>query len=670
MATSYLDRFRSGLRAIQSKQILALLNREKDRGNITSIEEFKVRLQELTSKLSSTHLSPTLELFLGQVEDIIDSDSYNFMLERIQDDLEAAFQEANDIDEVLSAHETIISDVVLKNIELAIDELESKIESLEFINTTQLGFDNADFNTFRITQNNRSGTNREVLFIDPKTGASNNEQGEAFIDHVGEKLLLRTSLIEDIRIEDIRLIHDYEATSTELEVDHEDSDIRNVIDQRAGTHWIYSTLLSSPRGEEGVVTKVELDLGTFKTINTLEIEPLLNFPVELENIHYLTIAGEAKPILLNPVPVHSTNKLLFNAVATNKLILKFINKNYKSVQFRTRSNSLVGEGGSYEELVASLADELQETVSNPRLLEALQIPESIALPRSYYEYSIGFDNIRVGLNKFSEVSIFVGPSLKRERVGELALRVNERRPFSDNGVTEYTTVTYPVDKTNLFLGSLEYYCIKKDYSLTDALLNTSVFPLLPLNASQVRHERLYLTERSNSTEALPSVGHLQFFTLAEDITVYRNGIPLPDATGNPSIVDGWVKHELTSLSVPNQPRPMRYSIRIQKPNSNHLYTVSYTPALSTADYISPENTSASFTLLEGLRYVDLTGKLDAWLGKNNIVRFRPVKNGTPISYSVLNLVVVLRRNSANINLTPVLEDYLLATGTINEEKFQ
>lgn len=675
MTTSYLNRFRSGLRAVQSKQILALLNREKERGNITSVEEFKERLKQLTSKLSSTHLSSTLEIFLAEVEDIIDSDSYNFMLERIEDDLTAAFEEINDIDKVLNAHETIINDVVLKNIELAIDELESRIESYEFINTTRLGFDNAVFNTFRITQNNRSGPSREVVFIDPKTGISNNAQGEAFVDFIGEKLLLRTSLAQEIPIHDIRQIYDYEATGTELDVQFDGSNIRNVIDNRVGTFWVQSTLLSQPRGEAGVITKIELDLGTFRTINTLELEPVSLYPIELAGIDYLNSNNEVKSILTNPIEIRSTNKLLFNAVATNKLILKFRNRNYSTIQFQQKPNAIeiIRNSAEYEEVVSNVSDALLEIISSPRLQQSLQLPSVATQESSFIEYLIGFDNIRVGLNKFSEISVFVSASQRVDKLGQLALRVNEKRPYlTSNNVIEYTTDTYPLSKDRLFYGSLEYYCIKQDYSSTDVLLNSTVFPVLPLGASQIRHERLYLTEKSDTGEPTNDVGYLQFFTIdsLNDITVYRNGIPLPQGDLDVTVTDGWLKHNPGYQPYPNQNKPMRFAIKIQKPDPNHIYTVSYKPAVSTADYISPENSETSFDTLQGLKYVDLTGKLDAWLGKDNIIRFRATKNGTEIAYSIVNLVVVLRRNSANVNLTPVLEDYLIATGTINEEKFK
>jgi len=54
-----------------------------------------------------------------------------------------------------------------------------------------------------------------------------------------------------------------------------------------------------------------------------------------------------------------------------------------------------------------------------------------------------------------------------------------------------------------------------------------------------------------------------------------------------------------------------------------------------------------------LNIIDLTGKTKSWLGKDNIIYFRTKKEGVEVSYSEINLAIVLRRNSANTNLTSI-----------------
>jgi hypothetical protein len=699
VSTNYLERFRSGLRQAQSNQILRLLAQEKQRGNITTVEEFKNRLSELTAQLSSTTITPTLQIFLAEVGAVIDSDSYNFMLERIEDDLEVAFEEMNTIDEVVDAHETIINDVVLKNLELALDDLESKIEAFEFINKTTKGFDNAIFNTFRITQQSRSGGAKEINFIDPKTLSLNSADNEALVDFIGEKLLLGSNIDETVELQAVRQVFDSEATGSEITVDFDDSDLNNIIDNRIGSFWVHSTMLSAPRDEEGVVTKLEIDLGTVRTINTLQLEPILAFPVELIGIDYLDSNNVAQSILSSPLDIRSTNKLLFNSISTEKLFLRFRNRNYQLSQYQEKKNNilprLARDFTDFNDSIASSTSNFTELIKNPRLLDALGLNETEGEKRSFYEYLIGFDNIRVGLNSFDEVSVFTSKSERVENLGMVALKTTEKRPFGAITGTnvEYTLDTHPASFDTFFHASLEYYVVKRDYRENDSLLDTTLLPIVPLSQTRVRHERLYLTERSPDATTANDVGLLQFFTLHDPyhpsppgsgdpgyggfddalngtIRVYRNGQEL--LSGDVDILDDsdwWKRNTDFSQDIPAQGTPMRYAIQIRNPNPNSIYTVSYTPALSTTDQFVPEATTLQYLTANGLKFVDLTGTLDAWLGKDNVLRFKNVKAGVEIAYSVVNLVVVLRRNSANVNLTPVLEDYLLATGRINDSKF-
>lgn len=692
MTTSaYLEKFRSGLRQVQSQQILTLLSKEKDRGAITTVEEFRSRLEELTSQLQSQTIQPTLELFLAEFTELIDSESYNFMLERIEDDLVAAFSEMNDIDEILSAHENIINNVVLVNLELAVNDLEAQIESFDFISKNKEGFDNAIFNTFRAVQGNSAVQEKQILFFDPKTGvASNNVLFKANIDTIGEKLLLNTSVSEEITAASVRQVYDFEAIGSELDVQFEDSNIDNVIDNTIGTFWIQSTMLSEPRGEAGVVTKLEIDLGGVKSINFIQLEPLALYPVEISGITAIDPNNQPILILTEKLETKSNNKLFFNTVSAKKIIVEITNRNYSLVQFTTRPSVPVPDFArirpSIEEDLQNISADLDDIISSPLLKDALGLQNFIAEPKGYYEYLIGFDNIRLGLASFTDTSIFVSKTQKIRTFGEAALKVNEKRPIGDidSSSIEYTKETYPLSRDDYFHGSLEYYFIKKDFSENDALLDVTYLPVLPLGVTTLRHETLVLTRTSSSGGAIPDIGFLQFYTLDDpyhtvdspsgDIQVYRNGQLLDnaDATTGPNAAletDGWVVESTLTQNVPGNPTAMRYAIKIQNPNPNNIYTVSYSPAISTTNTIPTEGSPAAFLAPEGLRLVDLTGGLKVWLGKDNIVYFKENKSGIPVNYSTVNLVVVLRRNSANLNLTPVLEDYLIATGTRDVNKF-
>src|SRR5574343_1147486 len=136
----YLNKFKDKIGSRQTNQIIKLLNKQRDSGKIKTIDEFSKRLEDLMRELTSTNLKPSLSLFEAQEDDFIDSETYNFMLERVEDDLEAGFEEANNIAEVQNSHEAIVRDVLFKKIRAGIAELESKISLYEFINKDKRGF--------------------------------------------------------------------------------------------------------------------------------------------------------------------------------------------------------------------------------------------------------------------------------------------------------------------------------------------------------------------------------------------------------------------------------------------------------------------------------------------------------------------------------------------------
>lgn len=677
MTSSYLEKFRSGMRAVQSQQILRLLNQEKDRGSITTVKEFKDRMLELMIQLQGQTLVPTLQVFLSETSALIDSESFNFMMERIQDDLTAAYSEMNDIDEVLAAHENIINNVVLANLELAVNDLEAQITSYEFLNKNQDGFDSAIFNTFRTTQSGLT-QNSQVIFTDPKTSViSSTSSVQALLDTVGEKIVLNAGVESEVTPASVRQIFDFEAIASELNVEFEDSNINNMIDRTNGTSWAQSTLLSEPKDEAGVLTKLEIDLGGVKSINFIQVEPLSLYPVDIVGISIVDPNNQVVAVLSDPVEIKSNNKFLFNTLSAKRIILKVRNKNYSLTQFVEKSSSpipqLSGDLSGIDASIQSISGDLEELIASPTAISALGVAPFEGAEQSYYEYLVGFDNIRVGLSTFTDVSIYVSKTTKVTELGQLAVKVNEKRPIGaiDSGSVSYTASTYPSGFTDYFHGALEYYVVKRDFSAADALLNSVTLPVLPLGVTGIRHEALILTERSSPTGSTPDVGYLQFFAIDDpaNIHVYRNGVELPSADLDGSETDGWLAEAALVQDTPDQPLPMRYAVRIQNPNPNNIYTVSYSPALSTTNIVPTEPNLAPYLASTGLRLVDLVGNMGAWLGKDNIVYFKDIQSGLSVAYSTVNLVVVLRRNSANVNLSPVLEDYLLTTGSKNPSKF-
>ena len=189
----YLDKFKDVIGKRQTQQIINLLNQRRNTGQIRTIEEFSKQLEDLVRSLTETNLKPSLSLFLAKETELTDSESVNFMLERVEDDLIAAFEESDNIDEVQKSHEAIIRDVIFKNLKAAVGELDSKIRIFEFLNKDNRGFDSAIFSTFRESKENRTKRGdpfTAVLFRDLRTGDTVNIKEDAVAELIGERLTL------------------------------------------------------------------------------------------------------------------------------------------------------------------------------------------------------------------------------------------------------------------------------------------------------------------------------------------------------------------------------------------------------------------------------------------------------------------------------------------------
>jgi hypothetical protein len=164
-----------------------LLTEKRDSGEIKTVDEFKARLQELTTILIEETLTPTLVLFEAVAGKEASYEQYNNMLDRVRDDLEAAFEEANNLEEIIDSHHSLIFQVALKALRYGINQLESKITLYEFLAKTNRGFDDALFNTFREAESintSRSDATASLVYVDPRKNEVVSNTEDAAIDRL------------------------------------------------------------------------------------------------------------------------------------------------------------------------------------------------------------------------------------------------------------------------------------------------------------------------------------------------------------------------------------------------------------------------------------------------------------------------------------------------------
>ena len=700
----YLDQFRGVIGQRQTEQILKLLNKKKNTGQIRSVKEFTEQLKQLMQELTATILQPSLKLFMGKENDFISSETYNFMLDRVQDDLEAAFEEANKIDEVQKSHEAIIRDVVLKNLRAGVSELESKITLYEFLNKDLRGFDTAIFSTFKELKEGRTqrtaGLTR-ILFVDPRTSAVVSSSEDATVELIGERLVLPEETILAHSVKSIRQIFDADTPQSELIVEPPGSDINNILDETIGTYWVQSLLFQERKSS--VKVKLEFNFGVSQEINFIDIQPAIKNNIILEAVHYIDGNNVVVDLGLPEYTITAHTGIRIRKIATKRLILTFRNEHASQVQFEYDETSehlvrqaLEEPNEGYVANIQKVSNDLDKLISSANIKEIIGITSSEAQSFSGYEFLTGFDNINIGLATYKSRGIYLSAPLELDDMGELGLKTIESRPYmSATGSTiQFTNETYDNDTDNeltfsgndatagrFFYGSIEYWVIRQELGDNNVLLRTTIFPILPLGTQRIHQERLILAEKSSSSLLRNDIGQTMFFTNTTtnegNLKVYCNGILMDDNSDDTEAVDGW-KHYPANPPTgphgdiedrqPNNGSPMRFRIQIVDPLPGNIYTVSYNPLVSNTCAVP--NTLSEYSNANGLKIVDMVGDLSARLESSKIIVIDRPGEELAIKKTRVYLMILLRQNTAETSLTPAVEEYTLVAGKKDKTKFE
>lgn len=671
MANSYLDKYRSALPQAQSEQIIKILTQNRDSGKIRSIEEFKNNLQKLTSKILAERITPTLKLYMAIAGVDTSPEQYNYMLDRIQDDLTTGFAEANNLDLILDAHHNLIQDIVLKSLRYAVNELESKLRFYEFIDKNDQGFDDALFNTFREAiqgASGRSASNASLLFVDQKNHQSILANEDCWVDTIGERLLLGPATDSAVQPKSATWLSNSDSIRSELDVTFSNNSIQNILDGTQKTYWVVPILLSEIR-TSGVPMEIALEFGGSKTLNYVDIEPASLYPVTLLGIDYKDASNVRLSTDVEETTLTGPCRIMFTRIGANSLILRLNQSNYTEIQFVKKP----GESNFHRAILGqsmdsididSISDDLREILtSNYILSDLMGISEATLEQVKYFEYTIGFDNVKPGYASYDSRSIFVSTVKKVNGLGEVGLKTEEYRPYQLSGETthHFEQYSYPARTTSedekFYHSSIEYWLVCQHYSTDGLLISSDTVPILPLNTQRIYHERLLLT--ANTPGILNAdLGQPMFYTEASgsDIIVYRNGTALTFGAS-----DGWefiTVGDVSGFTVesPATGKAMKRGIRIKATvQPLDIYTISYTPRLSNT-YTIPNDTTKLYT-------VDLVGDHSARLTQDNSIIFEPVRKGNTISYTELYLTIIMRRNSSIDHLSPAVEEYMLVTGS-------
>lgn len=677
---AYLKKFDSLVGKTQMQQIISLLTKQRNAGQVQSLSEFARRLELLVRDVTGTTLIPTTNIFLARPGDLTSADQWNFAMDRVQDDLVTAFQEAGQIDEIQTAHQALIKDGLLKNMRAAISELEAKVATYKFLNTDLHGFSEALFSTFREIQEERTSRDNiyQLQITDPRTGLALEATNDAAIDPVGERLILPAQSKTYYKFQSVKQIFDSEAPQSALVVSPPGLKIENIIDGENGTYWIQSVNL--PRVSNiPVRTKLEVSFNLVREINFLEIEPATKYPIILEKIQYVDDSHTVQTLTSPDLSFDGPIAVLLEKFSTNKLILTFQNSNPVNQQFESKiHDDLLMQYQAepmqgYNASLSLVQDHVYQNVSNVKNQSIINITgRQESTEHNYYEYSIGFDNIRAGLADYEDVGIYISKPIEIQSPAHVGIKTVESRPYLDANLNlAYTDETYnqDVDDDKHYLSSIEYWLVRQDLNADNVLIRTSYLPILPINTERVVHEQLVLIEQEDTSLLFNDSGYLMFYTNRTDgdITVYRNGVEISDITSTPTSPEGWIDTTDSENKIPNNQVPMRFRIQVRGSKVTDVFTVSYTPTLSST-YDIPE-TLSSVTSTGGLQVIDILGDLSARPGRGHILVLDKVGQSSHAVKTRLFLGIILRRNSADSLLTAAVEEYLLGIGRLDTKRF-
>jgi len=381
---------------------------------------------------------------------------------------------------------------------------------------------------------------------------------------------------------------------------------------------------------------------------------------------------------------------------TDRLILTFRNENSIKNQFEYNPNVQAlseqvlqkrHEVGKLEKRTTG-KEELNKLVASQKIKELTRIKKASRDSYSGYGFITGIDNIRIGITQHEDRSVYISSPLEICGIGELGLRTVETRPYLDanDSQIKFTDTTYDIDQdssltddsslavgetTNVFfLGSIEYWIVKQDLDENNQLQKTTTFPILPLDVDRIYHERLVLNEKSSSSLTEGDIGDTMFFTNRTDgnIKVYRNGVLLEDQTGFTVPTDGWLDISESDNRTPNNGSPMTFRIQVLDRLPGDIFTVSYTPSVSSTTSIP--KTLGEFTSAGGLKVVDLVGDLSARLTEGQLIVLDVQGEDNTNQNSNVYLSIIIRRNAAEATLTPAVEEYTLLSGCKDLTKFE
>jgi hypothetical protein len=609
----YLNAWKSGMPVIQGSQVTKILGQMRDQGIIRTEEEYRVALNNLTAMIQGSDPIPMVKFFAAVLNNYADSESFNWMIDRLTDDLTTAFNEADTIESLIGAHQKVYEEFTIAKLKQLIEQIREEIVLHTLLRRGQEGFSNIQFNTF--TQNSRSTPPTDTVAGQVYFDYSANEKVSdlAIIDVINESLELEAlpgtnpfSGASEV---------DGETTNTDVVYENTTNLIANIIDGRSNTFFVRSWfILPENKPDAGVQIKIELDCGALRPLNYLEIQPVADYPFQITAIQYrdkqgitnsveLQEAGLLGQDIFRPVRYH------FKEIDASKIWITCLQEHHTLMNFHDSSVIEDPEEdfqGTYlqSQMVSDAVGTLVE--GNPFLAGLQNLFTPTDTEQLLYQYIIGFDNVMTGKLIYKDIGIFVGERFEVARCRKIGLDTNEVATIED------------LDDRR---SSFEYWIYKQDYNAAGSPLFATILPILPLNTVRA-YERLEFTEGNIGSTRFQAHYGSAVPSGAEEIKVFLNGIELTYGA-----LEDWVLEDEGLLGVVNKTR-----INVDSALDGEIYTVEYTPA----QYFSAAAGEQIFRIGQSNAY---------YKNANNIINTSGEINSEEVESSDIYLIIIMKNNN-------------------------
>ncbi|MDD3412415.1 MAG: hypothetical protein PHY47_00280 [Lachnospiraceae bacterium] len=502
--------------SLQSNKIVQKMKEDKQLGLFRSESEYNQELKRELIAVANNENKPVFN-FIPVTNGLAYSDYINKAMDQILLDLEVAFSEINYLFSKIASHEAFYNKSILE-IQSLISKLERRLEAVSIEAGLDTIYNKSSFDSFldRSMRMSPDHPSASEGYFDNREEKQINALNFAYIDTDNGKLCLPKYLDKDVSIANIQ-INTSETTVSDFDIQIPGSLPSIILDTTSPQTWSYN-ILKRNKLEAPAVLSLEVDLGDKKEINQLLISPSADVPAYIKSISYQDENGEESIIevedrALNKDQIYSFPKVIARRIKIvleqdrSKLISfssEYLDTNLEDIQ---RNNELKGN-------LKSITSNVIEQIKDPNIKGILGInqnPISNNILLNNYVFSL--KSIEAKLSDYRSKGVYTSIPSKFNKPSLIAFQAKET-------VKNYADILTGQSSPE---GTIEYAILKKDYTNTGKMIDSSLFPVLPIGQTLISNE--YLPFSQGKILPLRFLGH-DINGDASSVKLYRNGVEL------------------------------------------------------------------------------------------------------------------------------------------------